>query len=378
MTSKMRAYLDVQKKKSEVTSRLLEIRLTPEHQLTPELREEVTILTEQQAKLEGEFRSSMLAVQSEQESAVTVLDTEDRELRQLAKTANIGEVISAVSEQRMATGATAEIQAHYKLNSNQIPVEMLRLERGVEERAAATVPSSIADANQAEVVTPIFASGDGAFLGIERPLVGVGVASHPILGTNPSVKGPYTDSTEAGQTDGVFAAHSLAPERLQANYAYRASDAARFAGLDSSLRLALNGGLTESLDQQAINGSDGLLNGSNLSNNNVTALSSWLQYLDRLLYGRVDGRFARAPGDVRILLGTAVYSHLSSLYRANETDETASERLGRKVGRADGQSARSGALKQEAERLDEARLGIRRGGPANVAGRYDPVGPLLA
>ena len=54
----------------------------------------------------------------------------------------------------MTNGATAEIQAHYKINSNQIPIEMLRLERGVEERAAATFPGSIADATQAEVVHP--------------------------------------------------------------------------------------------------------------------------------------------------------------------------------------------------------------------------------
>ena len=94
------------------------------------------------------------------------------------------------------------------------------------------------------MVTPIFASGDGAFLGIERPIVGVGVAAYPVLGTNPSVKGPYTDSTEAGQTDAVFSANSLAPERLQASYAYRASECSQIF-LVSMLRFAwrLNGGL---------------------------------------------------------------------------------------------------------------------------------------
>ena len=119
---------------------------------------------------------------------------------------------------------------------------------------------------------------------------------------------------------------------MQASYAYRASDAARFAGLDSSLRLALNSGLQEALDDQAISGTDGLLTGTNLSNNNVTALTSWLQYLDRMLFGRVDGRYARSPADVRILVGSAVFSHLSTLYRANETDETGAERLAARSG----------------------------------------------
>ena len=233
----------------------------------------------------------------------------------------------------MTTGATAELQKHYGINANQIPLEMLRLDRGAEEaRAAATVPGSIAGATQAEVITPVFASGDGAFLGIERPTVPVGTAAYPVLSTSPSVKGPYTDSTEAAQTNATFVANSLAPERLQASYAYRASDAARFAGLDSSLRLALNGGLTEALDDQAISGTDGLLTGSNLPNANVTALTSWLQYLDRMLYGRVDGRYARSPSDVRILVGSPVFSHLSTLYKASETDETGAERLAARSG----------------------------------------------
>ena len=331
MTTMLDKYLKIKNEQSEIRQRLGVIGLMAEAEVTTEVRAEQLTLRQRQPVVEGELQQAFAEQRAEQKKGVT-LDTAGIELRQLTKTANVGEVISAASEQRMTTGATAEIQAHFKINANQIPIEMLRLERGVEERAAATVPGSIADATQAEVVTPIFASGDGAFLGIERPIAGVGVAAFPVLGTNPGVRGPYTDSTEATQTDAVFSANSLAPERLQASYAYRASDAARFAGLDASLRLALNGGLTEALDKQAISGTDGLLTGTNLPNANVTALTSWLQYLDRMLFGRVDGRYARSPADVRILVGSAVFSHLSTLYRANETDETGAERLAARSG----------------------------------------------
>ena len=58
---------------------------------------------------------------------------------------------------------------------------MLRIDRGIETRAAATVPANIADASQGEVVTPIFASGDGAFMGIERPTVPVGDVAYPVF-----------------------------------------------------------------------------------------------------------------------------------------------------------------------------------------------------
>ena len=331
MTNQLDKYLKIKKELSENRQRLGVIGLLTEAEVTTEVRAEQLTLRQRQPVAEGELQVAYDEQRAAQEQGVT-LDTADTELRALTKKANVGDVLSSVMERRVTTGATAELQQHFGIGSHQVPLEMLRIDRGVEERAAATVPGSIGDASQAEVISPVFASGDGAFLGIERPTVAVGDSSFPLLSTRPTVAGPFSDSSDAAQTDATFVANSLSPERLQASYSYRRSDAARFAGLDSSLRLALNSGLTEKLDQQVINGSSGLLNGTNLSNNTVSALTSWLQYLDRMLYGRVDGRFARSPADVRILLGTAVYSHLSSLYRANETDETASERLAARSG----------------------------------------------
>ena len=329
--NKTQEHFAIEEAQSEIRTRVLEIRALPDDKLTPELRTERDTLDNKYAAGEVKFRASLKSLREGQEQGVT-LDTEGTELRALTKRANLGGVFTAAMAGSPTDGAEAEIQKHFKLASNQIPLEMLRIDRGVEERAAATVPGSIGDASQAEVVIPIFATGDGAYLGVERPSVPVGVAAYPVLSTLPSVKGPFTDSSAAAQTDATFVANALAPERLQASYSYRASDAARFAGLDSSLRRALNSGLQEKLDQQAINGSSGLLNGTNLSNNNVTALTSFVQYLDRLLYGRVDGRFARAPSDVRILVGSAVFAHLSTIYKSSESDETGSERLAEKSG----------------------------------------------
>ena len=332
--TKLDKYIGIEKEGRTITKRLGEIGLIPLAELTDEVRAEQLTLRQRYPVVQGELLAAADEQRSEQAKDVTVVDAAETELRQLAKTANCGDVISAAVEQRQTEGATAEIQKHFGLNSNQVPLEMLRINRGVEERAAASVPGSIADATQAEVVTPIFASGDGAFLGIERPTVGVGVAAYPVLSTAPSVKGPFTDSSDAAQTDATFVANSLVPERLQASYAYRQSDAARFAGLDSSLRLALNGGLQEALDSQAINGDDGLLNGGNLSAHNVTATTTFALYLSALLYARVDGRYARSPSDVRVLVGQSAFTHSSAVYKDSSTDETAAERL----------SARSGGL----------------------------------
>ena len=259
-------------------------------------------------------------------------DAETRELVQLTAKANVGDILSATFEKRQTSGEAAELQKHFGLGSHQVPLEMLRINRGVEERAAATVPAAIGDASQAPVITPVFSSGDGAFLGIERPTVPAGDGSYPVLSTVPAVKGPFTDSTEAAQTDAEFVATNLSPERLQASFSYRRTDAARFSGLDSSLRLALNGGLQEKLDQQAIEGTDGLLTATNLPNANVNAVTTFALYLSGLLYGRVDGRYARTAGDVRMIVGAPTFAHASAAYKGNNSDESGVERLQEKSG----------------------------------------------
>ena len=331
MTKKLNKVEEIGKEDRAIGKRLGEIGLIAESELTTEVRAEQLTLRQRSPVVKGLLEEAIVEQRAEQNKGLT-LDTADTELRALTKKANVGDVISATVEQRMTTGATAEIQAHYKLNSNQIPVEMLRVDRGVEMRVAAVVPDAIGDASQAEVITPVFATGDGAFLGVERPTIPVGTASFPLLSTAPSVQGPFADSSDAAQTNSTFVANILSPERLQASFAYRSSDAARFSGLDSSLRLALNSGLQEALDAQAISGDDGLLTGTNLDNNNAAAISTFQLYLSGLLYGRVDGRYARTPSDVRALVGQATFTHASGTFKGNNSDESAVERLGSRAG----------------------------------------------
>ena len=325
----MTAAQTIEVKLSTCRQRLNEL-LQVETRSAEEQTEMETLTNEVSAK-EPELRAALAAEPDPEETRVEG-DAETREIAQLTAKANVGDILSATFEKRQTSGEAAELQKHYGLGSHQVPLEMLRIDRGVEERAAATVPASIGDASQAPVITPVFASGDGAFLGIERPTVPVGDAAYPVLSTVPSVKGPFTGSDNAAQTDAEFVANNLSPERLQASYSYRRSDAARFAGLDAALRLALNSGLQEKLDQQAIEGTDGLLTSTNLDNNNVNAVSTFALYLSGLLYGRVDGRFARTPGDIRMIVGQGTYNHASAAYKGSNSDESGVERLQEKSG----------------------------------------------
>ena len=145
----------------------------------------------------------------------------------------------------MPDGRTAELQQHFKLPSNSVPLVLL------ERRAVATVPAST-ESTTAPAVAPVFATGDAAFLGVPMPTVGAGDAVFPVLTTRPTVGGPHVNDTSVAVTDGVLTASSLSPGRLQASFEYRRSDAARFGDLDSSLRSALSEGLSEALDKEVI------------------------------------------------------------------------------------------------------------------------------
>ena len=321
MTTKMKQYLDVQKQKSEVTSRLLEIRLTPEHQLTPELRSSVSSLTEKQATIETEFRAALAAVQSEQESAVTVLDTEDRERRELVDRSDLSRIFGAVTGHRAINGGReAEMQAEYKLESNQIPLAMLR----TEHRAVTAAPGQV-DQVQNEIAPYVFPQSVAAFLGIDMPTVGTGDSVYPVLSKKLDVRTP-AEHASADETTGSFSASHLSPSRIQASFFYSREDRARFAGMDESLRQNLAAGLADGLDAQVIAGTNGLLAG--LGNHNTNTVTSYSSYRSQLGYGRVDGRYAGGIQDIRLVVGHETYGHAAGVFRsANAGDRAALEDL---------------------------------------------------
>ena len=124
---------------------------------------ELVKLTTEGQKIEPEIRAAIIAAPDPEEAeTVETGDAESRELRQLTGRANAGAIILAVTEKRNTIGAELELQQHHKLAENQIPLDLLRVER----RAAGvtTAPTNVGT-NQAEIVQPVFSSGSGAYLG---------------------------------------------------------------------------------------------------------------------------------------------------------------------------------------------------------------------
>ena len=246
---------------------------------------------------------------------------EDRELVQLTERSNLGSILMAAVEHRATGGPELELQQHHGLSSNQIPLDLLRL-RPEETRGLTPAPTST-ETLQDPIVQPVFADSAGAFLGVYQPTVDFGESVYPVLTSRPSVGGPYTDSTDVAETTGAFDSELLAPGRIQASFFWKRTDSARFPTMEASLRMALNSGLAEKSDFEIVNGAKGLLNGSNLANHNVSAVTTFANYLSQFAYGRVDGRYATDLSMLRVLMGAPTFSHCGTVYRSTDADFTA-------------------------------------------------------
>ena len=81
--------------------------------------------------------------------------------------------------------------------------------------------------------------------------------------------------------------------------------------------MALNSGLAEKIDKEVVSGTEGLLTGTNLDNNNVSAITTFASYVSDFCYGRVDGRYASDLSMLRVLMGSATFGHMRKrLYQA--------------------------------------------------------------
>ena len=198
----------------------------------------------------------------------------------------------------------------------------------VEERAVSPAPTNVG-ASEQPVISAVFANSVGAFLGVDQPTVAAGDAVFPVITSRASVKGPYTDSTEAAESTGAWDAELLKPERLQASYFYKRTDAARFRGMSEALRENLSMALGDKLDEEIVNGDDGLLEGTNLANHNVSAATSYAHFLTQFGFGQVDGRYAGSISEVRSVMGSGSYNRAGSVYRGNNSDITAASELER-------------------------------------------------
>ena len=289
-------------------------------ELTDDQRADMATFSTRLQQLEVEARAAIMAEDVPTITTTTVADGESRELRSLIDRANVGSIFEAALEHRSTDGPEAELQAHYRLSANAIPLALL------EQRAVTSAPGDVGT-QQSAIIPGVFPQSCAAFLSVDMPTVPVGEHVFPVLSTNADVGVPAENAAQS-ETTGSFAADVLSPSRLQASFFYSREDRARFSGMDEALRANLSDALSDKMDQQILAGTSGLLSGTNLANHASSAEASYAHYRSELGYGRVDGKYAASVGDLRIVMGASTYGHCAAAFRsATAGDRAALEDL---------------------------------------------------
>lgn len=272
-------------------------------------------------------QSRMTALEVGNDVVVETHDTEQDEYDRMVGNANLGQLLLNVYEQRQSDGALGELQRHHGLASNQIPLALLRSTPGDVEQYAAGLSTIPANRQQGQrmIVPEVFATGDTSYLMIPQETVPAGDAVFPIIATRPTVGGPHNDSTDVAETQATFTSDLLQPGRIQASAKWRRTDATRFPGMADALRQNINSALTEKLDKEMM---DQIVTDV-ARTDAVATVESFATYRSRLVYGRLDGRYAMMEGDLRMLVGFETLAHMSSAYRSNNADDSAVDSIRR-------------------------------------------------
>ena len=292
-------------------------------ELTDETRSELDTLTVEYRDVESKIRAALV---SEDVPAETPPENaETRETREVLGRANISGIFEAALSGKQPDGAEAEIQKELNLDGNAVPLSLLRRHEGgegLERRTTGVTPvpaSGSIGASQSEIIAAVFPEAASAFLGIPQPTVGVGERVYTVLSTSAAPGTPAKGADQA-HSAAAFTASVLSPARIQGSVFFAREDRARLTGLNEALRSNLSDTLGDELDQQVLTGTNGLLTGTNLANDNASTIDTFATYRSRFAYSQVDGKYAMTAGELRLLVGSATFSHAASVYRGNNSD----------------------------------------------------------
>ena len=213
-------------------------------------------------------------------------------------------IVTAAMDGRAAGGAIEELQAETRVAADEIPIDLILSPSNAVTPAPDSLP---ADAPQP--ISPMFSTGLMSFLGVMQRRVASGDLIIPTLSTRPTVarKGPDISDAVA-ETTGAFAVTKLEPQRLQAGFSFRRTEAVQLRGLDQALSAALNMALSEDLDSYVAS----TVLSSVAAANSAAHLTfeTWRS----TVYGLVDGRHATSIGDIRLAIGSLAYADAAANY----------------------------------------------------------------
>ena len=306
----------IQIRQSELRSKLKTQLDTPTEHRSETFQSDLDVTSKELNGLESEYRATLLV---EGEPDVTTRATatpEGKELRSLIDKANIGHIFESALQMRSIDGPERELQQHFGLPFNSIPLELL------ETRAAATFGSGDEEGTARPVVPQLFPMSVAEFAGVSIEQVPFGQALYPVLTTGADAKTPAQGAASA-ETTGVFGITTLTPKRIQAGFSFQVEDAAVFSFMPDALRMNLSDALQAELDKQIlVRSGDGLLDfGTDPST--PGAATTQAAYL-AALFEAVDGLYANMASEVRMVVGSGAngaYQHMGATFRGNNSDD---------------------------------------------------------
>ena len=305
----------LQIKLSEQRSRLSAIGALDE--LTPEIRSELETLTAAHSDSESQLRAAITASASEDDSAreVNATDPENRERLELRGRTGISDFLSAALGGAAVTGAAAEYAAacHVPLVGH---IPMAIFEPTVETRAI--TPGPAVKGLLQPTVPYVFERSAAVSLGIMMPTVPQGQVQIARVSTAPPADTLAKDAS-APSTAAAVTLVNQAPVRISGAFEVRSEDMAVMPTLESALTEAIQGSLSNELDESVFNGASGELDGLFTQASAVSAataaetFATGVQRFSEL----VDGRHAYDLKDVRIVIGSKTFARYAGQFSGN-------------------------------------------------------------
>ena len=327
----MRKSITASLRVSEISDRLRELDAIETR--STEQESEAAALTEELPKTTLAWRTEKRA---EEEAELHRLDfhvlPETRERRETRTRTGVTDFMAAAAGGREVTGAAREYaDACGVAPFGKLP--MLIFTDGQPETRAITPGPAVKGALQ-PIVPYLFERSAAASLGIVFPSVPSGQVQIPKVGTAPPADTLAKDGT-APATAAAVTLVNQSPVRIAGSFEVRVEDLAVMPTLEAALSEAMQGSLSNELDEQTFNGAAGELNGLFTQATDVAAASSAETFTTGIarFAALVDGRHAYTMGDLRAVIGSKTFALYAGLFaNANKGDVSLFDYLSNALG----------------------------------------------
>ena len=297
--------------------------------LTDSIRDEAS-------KLEAEYRDSgvklgaLLATEDDERQVAereaselgALGDSETRERLEIRSKTGVADFLRAAAGGTSVIGAAAEYATACGVPTvGHIPMSIFTRTTPLVEERAITPGPAVKGALQ-PIIPYLFERSAAASLGIAMPSVPSGQVQIAKVGTAPPSDTLAADGT-APATAAAVSLVNQSPVRIAGSFEVRVEDLAVMPTLEAALSEAMQGSLSNELDEQTFNGAAGELNGLFTQATDATAATAVENFTTGIarFASLVDGRHAYTLGDLRAVIGSKTFAlYAGTFANANKGD----------------------------------------------------------